>query len=251
MTQAPQRYAYGPDPSQWAELYLPAQRSRQGVAVVIHGGFWRARYTAELGAPLARDLAAHGVPAWNLEYRRLGNGGGWPETFDDVAHGIDALRAAAADHELDLGHVVALGHSAGGQLAVWAAGRAGLPAAAEGGTDPVAVTGVVSQSGLLNLAEAQRLGLSNHAVTALLGADVARADPLAAVPLAVPVYAVHARDDDDVPAAQSRSYVDAVAAAGGTAAYVEVPGDHYALIDVTTEAWAVCRELVLANLPRA
>ncbi len=76
-------------------------------------------------SPLARDLAAHGITAWNLEYRRAGNGGGWPHTFEDILAGIDHLSEIAGDHDLQLGKVVALGHSAGGHLAVWAAGRSG------------------------------------------------------------------------------------------------------------------------------
>ncbi len=245
----PQRYHYGPDPSQWAELHLPIRQERRGVVVVIHGGYWRSRYTAELGDPLARDLAAHGMAAWNLEYRRMGNGGGWPETFLDVAAGIDAL--AAADHGLDLSRVVVLGHSAGGALGTWAAGRAAFPATAVGAGPAVAVSGVVSQSGLLNLAEARRLGLSNNAVARLMGPDVSEADPMAAIPLPVAVYAVHAVDDDDVPFSQSRSYVAAAVAAGGRAELVEVPGDHFGLIDVASSSYATCRDLVGSLLLRA
>ena len=120
------KYQYGEDPSQFGELYLPELPdggARRGVVVVIHGGYWRSQYGAELGEPLAKDLAAHGMAAWNLEYRRAGNGGGWPNTFADVLAGIDKLADLAADHSLDLDRVVALGHSAGGHLAVWAAGR--------------------------------------------------------------------------------------------------------------------------------
>ncbi|MFD1214548.1 alpha/beta hydrolase, partial [Arthrobacter sp. GCM10027362] len=89
-------HAYGPDPSQYAELYVPAVRSRRTAVVLVHGGYWRAAYGAALGRPLARDLAARGWLCWNLEYRRAGNGGGWPQTFEDVAAGIDALATAAA-----------------------------------------------------------------------------------------------------------------------------------------------------------
>ena len=105
--------------------------------IVIHGGFWKARYGADLGAPLAADLAARGWAAWNLEYRRVGNGGGWPATLTDVATGIDLLADLAALPglgALDLARVVAIGHSAGGQLATWAAGRPGLPDGAPGAT---------------------------------------------------------------------------------------------------------------------
>ena len=121
-TDGPERLTYGDDPSQWADLYRPAggAGTSRGVVVVIHGGFWKAEYGASLGAPLAEDLAARGWTAWNLEYRRVGNGGGDPATFDDVAAGIDLL----ADVEgLDLGTVLTLGHSAGGHLAAWAAAR--------------------------------------------------------------------------------------------------------------------------------
>ncbi|MHA7303740.1 alpha/beta hydrolase [Arthrobacter sp. TMN-49] len=246
-----QRYVYGTDPAQWAELYLPVRRSVAGVVVVIHGGYWRSAYSADLGAPLAADLARHGVAAWNLEYRRMGNGGGWPTTFLDISAGIDALTVAAAEHGLDLGGVAVLGHSAGGQLGVWAAGRSAFPPGAVGGQPAVAVTGVVSQSGLLNLGQAQQLGLSNNAVTALLGSNVALADPLAAVPLPVPILAVQAMDDADVPASQSESYVSAAVAAGGNAQLIRVPGDHFELIDVGSESYAICRDLVLELLGRA
>jgi pimeloyl-ACP methyl ester carboxylesterase len=256
------RYDYGDDSSQWGELFLPelaAGGKHQGVVVVIHGGYWRSTYGAELGEPLALDLASHGMAAWNLEYRRAGNGGGWPHTFQDVLAGIDKLRDLAGRHALDLRKVVALGHSAGGHLAVWAAGRerldglgleaehreAGAPA------DGVRLTGVVSQSGVLNLAEAERRNLSNGAVANLLGgpsSDVPgryrSADPMAALPLDVPVYAVHTTEDDDVPFGMSATYVEASRGGKAPARLVRVPGDHFALIDPSAPAYVKCRELV-------
>ncbi len=262
----PIRYSYGADRSQYAELYLPHQRCYQGVAVVIHGGYWRSAYTAELGAPLAADLAAHGMVAWNLEYRRSGAAGGWPQTFADVSAGIDALRVAAAEHALDLDHVVALGHSAGGQLAVWAAGRDKLPPGAPGfyapaakSTKPTAVplTAVVSQSGVLDLRQAMALNLSDGAVRNFLGRSPESsperyrlADPLQQIPLAVPVYAVAATADVTVPPSLSRDYVAAARVTGAAAELITVPGDHFDLIDVHSEAFAICRALVGSNLLR-
>ena len=229
--------------------------------VVIHGGFWRSLYGADLGEPLAEDLAAHGMAAWNLEYRRAGNGGGWPHTFSDVLAGIDKLGDIAGEHGLGLDRVVALGHSAGGHLAVWAAGRDRLAQLGAPDADrqllrrdddgAVHLTGVVSQSGLLNLAEAERLNLSNGAVSNLLGGSSAKypkrhkyADPMSAVPLTVPVYAVHGTDDDDVPASQSDSYAAAAKSAGAPVQLLKVPGDHFALIDPKAAAYRKCRELV-------
>ncbi len=241
----PQPYTYGDDPSQFAELYLPAANRRPGVVVIIHGGYWRDGYGLDLGQPLAEDLASRGYVCWNLEYRRAGNGGGWPETFDDVSAGIDLLAAAADEHSLDLSTTTALGHSAGGHLAVWAAGRSGLPDGAPGaGTPLVPLTGVVSQSGVLNLAQAHELGLGDGAVLNLLGVDPAEdperyrlADPMAAIPLAIPVLALHGEDDSTVPLSQSESYVSAAVAAGAAADLIAIPGDHFAMIAPGTDAW--------------
>ena len=254
------RYEYGPDPSQWGELFLPdlpEGGKHRGVVVVIHGGYWRSTYGAELGEPLARDLAEHGMAAWNLEYRRAGNGGGWPGTFQDILAGIDKLADLAETHALDLGKVVALGHSAGGHLAVWAAGRQRLEGLGPGEGqvenmhDGVRLTGVVSQSGVLNLAAAEHLNLSNGAVANLLGGPSSAfperrrlADPIAALPLDVTVFAVHTQEDDDVPLAMSTSYVDASQAGPVPAQLVLVPGDHFALIDTRAQAYFTCRELV-------
>ena len=247
----PQRYTYGEDPSQYADLYLPPEGTEvRGVVVIIHGGYWRSTYGAELGEPLAQDLVGRGYVCWNLEYRRAGNGGGWPETFDDVAAGIDHLAAAAEEHGLDLRSTTALGHSAGGHLAVWAAGRSELPAGVPGaGVPAVPLTAVVSQAGVLNLREARELGLSNGAVENLLGEpeDAERyelADPMTAVPLVVPVYAVHGMNDETVPMSQSESYVAAATAAGATAELVVVPGDHFAVNTPGSEAWTRIVELL-------
>jgi hypothetical protein len=260
------RYPYGPDPSQWGELFLPARAAGarpRGVAVVIHGGYWRAKYGAELGEPLALDLAEHGVAAWNLEYRRAGNGGGWPGTFRDILDGIDKLGELAGPHLLDLAKVVALGHSAGGHLAVWAAGRDRLGSLdlPEEGREVrahharVRLAGVVSQSGVLDLAGAERLRLSDGAVANLLGGPPSDfpgryryADPMAVLPLDVPVFAVHAEDDDAVPPAMSAAYVGTGRSGPVPPQLVTVPGDHFALIDPGAEAYRTCRELVLELL---
>lgn len=236
------RFAYGDDPSQFGELYRPAGTARAGVVVVVHGGFWRARYDLALGRPLAADLARRGWTAWNLEYRRVGDGGGWTATFDDVAAGIDHL----ATLDVDTSHVVAVGHSAGGHLAVWAAGRAGLPAGVTGSAPRVPVTAAVSQAGVLALAQAARESVGGSAVPDLMGGGpdavpdrYAIGDPLARVPLRAPVLCVHSRADSNVPYSQSETYVAAATAAGARARLVETHGDHFTLIDPSSPDWAV------------
>jgi len=236
------RVAYGEDPSQYGELTLPAGDAH-GVVVVIHGGFWKPQYGLELGRPLAADLASRGWAAWNVEYRRVGNGGGAPATLDDVAGAVDRL----ADLHLDLSTVVTLGHSAGGHLATWAAARGRYDAWA----GRVRVSAVVSLAGVLDLRAAHEQGLGGGAVAAFLGhppsdAD-ARYDPVRQAPLDVPVWCVHGSDDDTVPVSQSRDYVATARAAGAEAALVEVPGGHFVVIDPGSAAWARTLE-ILDNL---
>ena len=233
-----ERLTYGDDPSQWADLSRPSGATR-GVVVVVHGGFWKAEYDASLGEPLAADLVARGWTVLNLEYRRVGTGpgggGGWPATADDVAAGIDLLRDV---EDLPLDTVVTLGHSAGGHLATWAAARGRF----DRWTGGVAVTHVVSQAGVLDLARAHDEGLGGGAVRALMGSgpgapSYALADPQAQLPLDVPVWCVHGSGDDVVPPAYSRDYVAAARAAGAGAELVEVEGDHFVVIDTGSRAW--------------
>jgi acetyl esterase/lipase len=239
------RFSYGEDEAQFGELWQPAGDARPGVVVVLHGGFWRAHYDLALGRPLAADLTSRGYVVWNLEYRRVARGGGWPGTLADVAAGIDRL----ADLGVDVSSVVTVGHSAGGQLAVWAAAGPRLPVGAVGavGASPrVRVTAAVSQAGVLDLATAARQQVGGTAVPDLLGGmpdDVpdryAVADPMALLPPPVPVLCVHPRADETVPFALSEAYAAAASAAGGQVALREVSGDHMGAIDPAGEAWRV------------
>jgi acetyl esterase/lipase len=232
-----ERITYGDDPSQWVDLHTPDGASR-GLVVVIHGGFWKAQYGAEYGAPLAEDLVARGWTAANVEYRRVGNGGGFPATLDDVHAAIGAVAADAT------GPVVTLGHSAGGHLATWAGARLRF----DRWSDGPPLTHVVSQAGVLDLRAAVADHLGDDAALAFLGdADAAtyeQADPLTQVPLDVPVWAVHARDDDTVPYSQAEAYVDAATAAGAEATLVEVTGGHFQVIETDSPAWAACVEVL-------
>jgi acetyl esterase/lipase len=238
------RHAYGPDRAQFGELHRPSRAVHHGTVVVIHGGFWRSAYDLSLGAPLAADLAARGFSAWNLEYRRVKAGGGWPATPDDVAAGIDLL----ATLDVDTDHVVTVGHSAGGHLAVWAAGRAVSPT----GAPMVRVSAAVAQAGVLDLMTAARTGVGGTAIADLVGGSpeqvperYAAADPMRALPIAAPVLCVHARADREVPFQQSVAYVAAATQAGGTATLREAAGDHFTLIQPDSPDW----DIVVDSLP--
>jgi acetyl esterase/lipase len=209
---------YGDDPAQYAELTLPTGDPR-GVAVLVHGGFWKPEYGIEYATPMVPSLVDAGWATWVIEYRR---GTGPADTMTDVRAAIDAC-------PVDADIVVGIGHSAGGHLVTWAAGHGGL-------------THVIAQAGVLDLTTAYDEGLGGGAVEAFLGhppgPDDAGADPMQQLPLDVPVWCVHGTSDQFVPIEQSRTYVAAAYAAGGTAELVEVEGDHFAVIAPDSDAWA-------------
>ena len=235
-TRGSDKIAYGKHPDQYGVLKLPDAKPI-GLVVLIHGGFWSDSYGADLMDPIAADLRKRGYATWNLEYRRVGSGGGYPATFEDVAQGIDHVR------HIDVSApVTVIGHSAGGHLGVWAASRS---EATPGGKPKVLAENTISLSGVLDLVAAAEQSLGAGAAVALMGTVPASsaetytyADPIQLVPAHGSVVAVHARDDRNVPVSQSRSYVDANLAAGGAAGLVMVPGDHFALIDPDSDAWA-------------
>ena len=240
----PTTHAYGPGADQFLEVTLPDGDAPAPVVVVVHGGFWRARYGIELARPLAADLAAAGWAAVAVEYRRVGAGGGWPATLDDVAAALDVLPDLPGADRFDLTDVTVLGHSAGGHLAAWAAGRAALPDGAPGAQPRVRVTAVVSQAGVLDLGAAVTADLGDGATVAFLGGTpdevpdrYAAADPVRLLPTGVPVLCVHGEDDTTVPLEQSRRYAAAATAAGDAVEVAVVPGDHMAAIELGGEAW--------------
>lgn len=146
---------YAPQVRLQGELWLPSGApAPYPVVVLIHGGCWRADLPGpELLAWQAQALADRGLAVWSIRYRRIGEpGGGYPGTFTDVGRGIDQLRELAQTYPLDLRHVVATGHSAGGHLALWAARRAQLPPESPLYTpQPLAIASAVPVAGISDL----------------------------------------------------------------------------------------------------
>ena len=240
-------HSYGSSPSEVGELFLPSGTGPHPVAVVVHGGYWRAQYDRSLMEGLCLDLAAHGFAAWNLEYRRVGGGGGWPETFLDVAAGVDALDAL--DAPLDLARVVAVGHSAGGHLAFWAAARETLPAEAPGVGPRIRIRAAVSQAGVLDLTLAAGLMPSSTPTRALLGDPTQHferyvlASPRERLPLGIPQLVLHGDRDDTVSMRIATSYATAARNAGDECELrVLSRTGHFEHIDAGSDAWHVARD---------
>ncbi|MBI4885287.1 MAG: alpha/beta hydrolase [Actinobacteria bacterium] len=241
----PRRVTYGDEPSQFVELWLPADAAvPPPVVVLIHGGFWRAQYGLELMVPLAADLVARGFAVLNIEYRRVGQpGGGYPGTLEDVAAAIDTLASSAL--VVDLKNVVFVGHSAGGHLALWAAGRGGLSADAPGAGPSVLPRLAIGLGPVFDLVAGDAAGVGGGAVTSFMGGSadelpdeyyIATPSTSANVPLAV----VRGSLDDIVPAQF------AVPTPIGDVMVIDIDGDdHFDLIDPVSKSWAAVIELLI------
>lgn len=245
---ADHRMAWGKGPEQFGELRLPDGEGPHPVAFIIHGGCWRNAFSLDHTAHLASALNDAGVATWSLEYRRLGDdGGGWSGTFRDVVAGFEYLSRIAERFNLDLDRVVAVGHSAGGHLALWLAGRHRQPAREwfENESSPE-LSGVVALAPIANLAEyAAGSGSCNRAAFELMegGSDeqpdrYALADPNRRLPIGVPVTLVHGQADLIVPPAQSADFAEKANAAGDEVELIRIDGaGHFDLIAPFSPFW--------------
>lgn len=248
--------AYGEAKQQVAELRLPKGTGPHAVVIVIHGGCWQTPWAMDDVRSLAAALTAEGLATCSLEYRRVGDpGGGWPGTLQDVASGADHLRIVAAAHRLDLSRVVALGHSAGGQLALWLAARKHLPEDSSLWTAaPLPLRGIVSLAGITDLRAAAAANVCGDAVSQLLGGAPGRHDdrvrqssPIELLPLGVPLRLVCGALDRLVPNDLSRGYAVAARKAGDTVSLEMVDGvGHFELVDPASPAWPAVRAAVTA-----
>ena len=233
---------YGLSAAKFGELRLPvrkaaakgAKKELVPVLVMVHGGCWLSDYDYAYFTRLSDWFTQQGVATWNIEYRRLGDGGGWPNTFMDVAEAVDSLNLIAKTDPIDLNRVYAAGHSAGGQLALWLASRGKLPNDSElARTDPIKIKGVLGLAAITDLAS-YRVGAPqscNASVDQLLGGTpdtvarrYAETSPLARLPLGVPQVFVQGELDPIVPPAGVRAYVEAAKKAGDTVSYLPLPG---------------------------
>lgn len=240
--------AYGKDPLQFGDLYLPTNAAEHPVVVLIHGGCWQADIPGvPLMSQMVEPLRARGFAVWNIEYRRLGNaGGGYPGTFEDTAKAIDALRDIAKTHRLDLAHIVLVGHSAGGHLALWAAGRSRIPpSSALHGGNPLPIHGVVSLSGIDDLQSYRASGGQacggESTIDELVGKHdnpYADTSPSELVPLGVPQTIISGGLDRIVAARFGHDYAAKAKAAGDTVVDQEIPdAGHFEMIDPKGTAW--------------
>jgi len=253
--------AYGADALQKGDLWLPAGKGPFPLVVMVHGGCWQTSIAdRRLMDWIADDLRRDGIAVWNIDYRGVDRaGGGYPGTFADVAAAADEVAALARRYPLDTRRVVAIGHSAGGHLALWLAARSRLPRTSPlWSAHPQRIDHVVSLGGLPDLAATAASpdnGCGTAVVARLVGEG--RADPYAdtSVPRLLPMHVaqdlVNGREDRIIPYRMATDYVARATAAGDVARLHTVADTgHVELIAPETPAWATAKRLVEAALGR-
>ncbi|WP_374944542.1 alpha/beta hydrolase family protein [Sphingomonas sp.] len=254
--------SYGPDAYQKVDVWVPRGKGPFPTVVMVHGGCWQTKIADRtLMNWAAADLRADGIAVWNIDYRGVDRpGGGYPGTFADVAAAADRLAVEAKRFGFDTRRVVAVGHSAGGHLALWLAARRGLPLTSPLRTaHPLRIARVVSLGGLPDLADTAASpdnGCGTEVVAKLVGPtdDGARRDPYAdtsvprLLPLGVPQDLVNGREDRIIPYRMALAYVNMAAASGDRAALHTVPATgHVELIAPDTAAWAETKWAIRAS----
>lgn len=254
-----QRFEYpthdaGDPEKNWADLYLPAGEQRRDsipLAVLLHGGARESHLGADTFAPLARELANRGMAVYNIEYRAVGSGGGWPTTFLDVASALDhVVEVDKRFPQISTDDEVVVGHSVGGQLAVWGGTRHRLDDDEVGANPEFRPTRVVSIAGPLDMAYAAANG-SERVVASLGGAPEENpdryksVDPIQNIDPGTPVVAIHGTDDTTVVPENSRRYVDAVTEAGGKAKLIELEAqDHTSIVSGDSRTYPRVLEII-------
>jgi len=240
---------YGDDPLQVVDLWLPEGAGPHPVALMVHGGCWQTEIADRtIMNWIADDLRRRGIAVWNIDYRGVDRpGGGYPGTFQDAAAAADALRAHAARYRLDAGRVVAIGHSAGGHLALWLAGRPRLPAGSPLRTaDPLPIAEVVSLGGLPDLEEAARppgSGCGTEVIARISGGRFAETSVPRLAPLGIRQVLINGRQDRIIPTAYAEGYARPMRAAGDDVRVrmLDATG-HVELVAPETAAWAAAVE---------
>lgn len=252
------RIYYGEDENHFGDLRIPEGDGPFPVAIVIHGGFWRATIDLEHINPFAQALAEKGIATWNIEYRRVGvKGGGWPNTFLDCAKATDYVKTLAESYPLDMESVITIGHSAGGHLALWLAARHKLSSDSElkSGLEPLLLKGAVSLAGVSDLAlmhdihqwKDTMFGIIDNPTRDFMGGSpenlknrYEQGSPKSLLPIGVPLVLIHGSLDVNVPIGMSEQFEGTAKFAGDTVLFIPIPhAEHFELIVPGSAVWPV------------
>lgn len=256
---ATKRITYGGEPLQFGDLRIPQGKGPFPVVILIHGGCWLSKIAnLEIMSPLASAFQKAGIATWNIEYRSVDNeGGGWPGTFQDVGNGIDYLKNIAQDYHLDLTRVVLLGHSAGGQLALWGAARHNLSKKSVLFTaKPLPIRGVVDLAGPPSLSgffPLQGCVCKENVITKMMGGSpfekpqrYQEASASNLLPLRIKQILINGKDDFAVPPIFEEEYQRAAQKKGDDVRLIEIPhAAHLEPISPQSNMWPLIKKSVI------
>ncbi len=258
---ADHRIHYGAGPYQFGDLWIPQTRSGSLVPLVVffHGGWWKSQYDLGYAGYLCAALKQDGIATWSVEYRRIGEtGGGWPATFQDAAAGLDFAATLAKSYPLDLTRVITMGHSAGGHLAFWVAGRHHIDLHSEiyqprpllPLRGAIALAGAVDLRLTIDLSGYFTFAHDKQEVYALMGGkpqdlpDRYKAgNPGDLLPFQVPQVLIQGTADDQIPSELPLRWAEMSRRQGGQVTISILPSaDHFDVVDPESRAWGTVRE---------
>lgn len=255
-TAAPDHHiSFGPDSTQYGDLWLPDDRDAHTSVIMIHGGCWLAIYPGvELMNAMAEDLSSRGFAVWNIDYRRIGHpGGGYPGTFLDVASGADMFRSIADEFNLPKDRIIAAGHSAGGHLATWLALRRQISPESDLYTEnPIGIDAVISLAGINDLERYARYGAfpcGEKTIEQLIGSEnrsepFTDTSPSKLLPLDIPLVEISAAFDSPVPPFFGYHFVNDILESGGEAELILLQdAGHYEMIYPPSDEWKTVLEV--------
>ena len=256
------RIAYGSDSSQFGELRIPKGKGPFPIIEIVHGGCWLSQYDLGYTRAMAAAFVNEGFAVWSIEYRRVGNsGGGWPGTFLDVASATDKLREIARHHPVDTTRIVVVGHSAGGQLAVWLATRSKIAKGKPLYTrKPMHIGGVVSLEGVMDMREfGAGTSSCNASIARVMGgtpAEVperyAQLSPIELLPIGVPVRLLNGFADRIVAREQASNFASKAHAAGDDVSFTLLEREgHFDVMSPLVPAWNHVLGAVNGAMPEA
>jgi acetyl esterase/lipase len=258
---ADHRIHYDAGPSQFGDLWIPQSTSPLPLVVFFHGGWWKSKYNLGYAGYLCAALKKEGIATWSVEYRRVGEtGGGWPATFQDAAAGFDFAAKLAKTYPLDLSRVITMGHSAGGHLAFWVAGRHHIDPLSEiyQPRPQVPLHGTIALAGAVDLRlTADLSGYFTFAhdkqeVYNLMGGSpqdlpgrYRAGSPADLLPFHVPQVLIQGTADDQIPPDLPARWMEVARRSGDSATVKMIPSaDHFDLVDPESQAWVTVRDSV-------
>jgi pimeloyl-ACP methyl ester carboxylesterase len=235
-------YCYGANDQQFGHLYKAKDPKVVPVVIVIHGGYWKDNHNLDSYATSAivDYLQTLNVAIWNLEYRRMNSLGEnskapWPASYNDVADGIDHLDKIKDKEGLDLNRILLIGHSAGGNLAAWAASRHSISPDSElYHQNPLPIKSIISISAILNLFAITDVDQPEQ-IERLMGgtpqthqARYFACDPSTLYEATMNITVVHGAQDTCVKVAQAKHYCEK---SNGNVKQIIMPdADHFSML---------------------